>query len=262
MKQTCSKAVLFIAAFFVFVALTSCGIPTILYLDSDDYTFNTGTTTNTEVSISSLVVTTPNYEDYAGVGPAVMFFYTIGEDNADEINSFSSGSTVESAFANKYIPTITQGRPITSNEVVSFTLNGKQRTLYAFRGANEQDFRAQNYMLSSNNDLFAKLTDAKLTYDTSSGVFSLSFDLHSSYSSQLNDSHLYLYRYKGTNLSFSSDYTFEKDDFSAVSNNPVIHIYAAFCISPNYSATSGTSFNNIYWSSLKYLGYIKLNQST
>jgi hypothetical protein len=78
-KQTCSKAVLFIAAFFVFVALTSCGIPTILYLDSDDYTFNTGTTTDTEVSISSLVVTTSNYEDYAGVGPAVMFFYTIGE---------------------------------------------------------------------------------------------------------------------------------------------------------------------------------------
>lgn len=259
MKQTCSKAVLFIAAFFVFVALTSCGIPTtILYLDSDDYTFNKGTTTYTEVSISSLVVTTSNYEDYAGVGPAVMFFYTIGK--SDEINSFASGSTVESAFANKYIPTITQGRRITSNEVVSFTLNGKQRTLYAFRGANGQDFRAQNYMLSSNNDLSAELTDAKLTYDTSSGVFSLSFDSPSSYSSQLNDSHLY--RYKGTNLSFSSDYTFEKDDFSAVSNNPVIHIYAAFCISPNYSATSGTSFKNIYWSSLKYLGYIKLNQST
>lgn len=231
-----------------------------MYLDSDDYTFNTEKTTNTEVSISSLVVTTTsNYEDYAGVGPAVMFFYTIGK--SDEINSFASGSTVESAFANKYIPTITQGRPITSNEVVSFTLNGKQRTLYAFRGADGQDFRAQQYMLASNSGLFAELTDAKLTYDTSSGFFSLSFDSPSSYSSQLNDSHLY--RYKDTNLSFSSDYyTFEKDDFSAVSNNPVIHIYAAFCISPNYSATSGTSFNNIYWSSLKYLGYIKLNQST
>ncbi len=259
MKQTCSKAVLFIAAFFVFLALTSCGIPTILYLDSNDYIFTAGKTTDTKVSISSLVVTTSNYEDYAGVGPAVMFFYTIGIGESYENNSFASGSTVESAFANKYIPTITQGRPITSNEVVSFTLNGKQRTLYAFRGADGQDFRAQEeYMLSSNNGLFAELTDAKLTYDTSSGVFSLS---PSSYSSHLKDSHLY--RYKGTNLSFSSDsYTFEKDDFSAVSNNPVIHIYAAFCISPNYSATSGTSFNNIYWSSLKYLGYIKLNQST
>lgn len=226
-----------------------------MYLDSDDYTFNKGTTTYTEVSISSLVVTTSNYEDYAGVGPAVMFFYTIGEYNADEINSFASGSTVESAFANKYIPTITQGRPITSNEVVSFTLNGKQRTLYAFRGADGQDFRAQQYMLASNSDLFAKLTDAKLTYNTSSGVFSLSFDSSSPYTSQLSDA--YLYRYKD-NLTFHNVTSFT-DDFSAVSSDPIIYIYAAFCISPDYDS-SGTSFNNIFWSPLKYLGYIKLNQ--
>jgi hypothetical protein len=258
-KQTCSKAVLFIAAFFVFVALTSCGIPTILYLDSDDYTFNTGTTTNTEVSISSLVVTTTsNYEDYAGVGPAVMFFYTIGK--SDEINSFASGSTVESAFANKYIPTITQGRPITSNEVVSFTLNGKQRTLYAFRGADGQDFRAQQYMLASNSGLFAELTDAKLTYDddTSSGFFSLSFDSSSSYQLSVGAN---LYRYKDNNLTFHNVTSFT-DDFSAVSSDPIIYIYAAFCISPDYYDSSGTSFNNIFWSPLKYLGYIKLNQST
>jgi hypothetical protein len=256
-KQTCSKAVLFIAAFFVFLALTSCGIPTILYLDSDDYIFTAGKTTDTEVSISSLVVTTSNYEDYAGVGPAVMFFYTIGK--SDEINSFASGSTVKSAFANKYIPTITQGRPITSNEVVSFTLNGKQRTLYAFSGANGQEFRAQQYMLASNAGLFAKLTDAKLTYVKSSGVFSLSFDSSSSY--QLSVGADYLYRYKD-NLTFNV--TSSTDDFSAVSSDsdPIIYIYAAFCISPDYYDSSGTSFNNIFWSPLKYLGYIKLNQST
>jgi hypothetical protein len=142
--------------------------------------------------------------------------------------------------------------------VVSFTLNGKQRTLYAFRGADGQDFRAQQYMLASNSGLFAELTDAKLTYDKSSGFFSLSFD-SSSYTSQLSVG-ANLYRYKDNNLTFHNVTSFT-DDFSAVSSDPIIYIYAAFCISPDYDS-SGTSFNNIFWSSLKYLGYIKLNQST
>jgi len=251
MRRTVKCIVLLMTAFFV-----SCGVPSIFFMDSSDYTF-TQSYESTYVKITSLQITSTAYDDILNqsYGPSVMFFYTIG--TSDDVSNLFSGSYAASAFKTAYYPSY-QGSPVSSNVVCTFnTTNSSsttvKHTLYAFNknGITSYTFGHPTYVL--NADSYSKsLTDALLTYDTTKQCFSLTWTGNYTDSTGVTD----LYRYNGEKFkssSFSSE-----SDYSTVSDaDPYIYIYAAFAISPN----SSSSFNNIFWSPLKCLGYIKLNQT-
>jgi len=253
------QKILIVSVFFVVLSLTGCGIPSILYLSTSDYTFTTAENDTTKsVGISSLVISSEDEEGYLDDcnGPSVMFFYTIG-DSEIESSINASGNIPQTVFATQYVNT-PYGVAISksNNEVLTFSVTEDstttERTLYAFstEGETSQAFTHPHYVLYTDNAV-GSLSSCSLNYDTTNRCFVLS---QTGYTPNATS----LYRYNGEAFK-STDYSAE-DDYKYISDSSdiCVFIYAAFSI----SKTSTSSFSNNFWSSLTYLGYVNVASST
>jgi len=251
MKRTI-KVFLVSAVFFVVLMLAGCGMPNILYLDTNDYTFDATKAGDTSVGISDLVVTSTEFDDVSCYGPSLMFFYTIANGDSDTNNTISQSFAANTAFLNEYFPSYS-GRPLNSTDVVEFTA-GESRQLYAFNKANGKksilEYKHPTYVVTTNS-IGKELKNLTLTYDELGKYF----EIPSSYTGNYSLEGSKLYRYNG--YPFLSSGFSSEDDYEKVTsgNTPYIYVYAAFCISPD---GNDAGFNNIFWSQLIYLGSIKL----
>lgn len=267
MKKAALTLVL-LSAFFV----SSCGMPQ--YILCPEYDFEPSSSYD-EINIGSLELI--ENEDDTSLsslledcdGPSIAFFYVISNSSAKE-----AVDAATSRFASAYRVNGYQGIALSTdnNTVFSFTDNGETQHLYLLSAKGEStqsSFSAPYYVIRLKDGKYAlnadithialektTVTDSNAAADTALKLTFSGSDYE--FNGYPSESELTLYRYNGrpfvagTDISTESSYT--NEDYANISDSAYIHLFAAFCISPN----SSSKFNNIFWSELTYMGSISL----
>ncbi|MDT4761461.1 hypothetical protein [Sphaerochaeta sp. PS] len=269
------KLTLLLLVSVFFCLLVSCGMPTILSLNSWEYVL-----ANTPITpVTNLVQGTFKMDVDPGVtfdllntntkGPSLMFFYTIDDGteadytlNATDLNSFITG------FASTYTKNGYEGIPVTgSKELVTIKSYSQNKDVYLYalsgKGAGATFNASDQYVLYATSDANnAELTSFTLTKtdEPSPGTgFSLELARTSPGSSPpFSVNATKLYDYEGNPfLQTRSDILAKKDssnheyDFTGDSPSTIrIHLFVAFFLEkPN---------TNNFWSRLVYLDAIPI----
>jgi hypothetical protein len=250
------------------LSLTGCGIPSILYLSSSDYSFSALTQTTDTIGISTMSISSNDSKLDVCNGPNIVFFYSLSNNN-DTDDSYYKNYPL-SSFKSQYVVNTYQGLPVSStnnadilSDGFSWTISGttKKNNLYLFSEVNQstQKFNADNYVIyrsSANIESLSNVTLSKAGTDSDISV-KLSYT-SDNYTTTDNVTNLYRYngqpfmaKWKnGTNYTNNLDYSLCSSEADPV----YLYIYAAFCISP----ISGSDFSNRVWSPLICLGYLQL----
>lgn len=261
-------ALVLLSAFFV----SSCGMPQ--YILCPEYSFEPSSSYD-EINIGSLELIEDEDDTSLGGllencdGPSIAFFYVISNSSS----KYAVDAAI-SRFTGIYRINGYQGIALSTdnNTVFSFSDNSETQYLYLLsaKGESKQSsFSAPYYMIrlkDGKNALNANITHIALetTAVTDSNVaankaLKLTFSGSDyEFNGYPSESELTLYRFNGrpfvaaTDVSTESSYT--NEDYANISDKAYIHLFAAFCISPN----SNSEFNNIFWSELTYMGSISL----
>lgn len=263
MKKAALTLVL-LSAFFV----SSCGMPQ--YILCPEYDFDR----SVETTIGSLKLIENEDDTALGSlledcdGPSIAFFYVIS--GSSDLSAVDAAIT---RFGNTYRINGYQGIALSTdhNTVFSFTDNGETQHLYLLsaKGKTEQTFSAPYYMIrlkdgkdALNADIThialekTTVTDSNAAADTALKLTFSGSDYE--FNGYPSESELTLYRYNGrpfvTKANLSTEKAYDNQDYENVDDTAYIHLFAAFCISPN----SSSKFNNIFWSELTYMGSISL----
>ena len=261
-------ALVLLSAFFV----SSCGMPQ--YILCPEYSFEPSSSYD-EINIGSLKLIEDEDDTSLGGllencdGPSIAFFYVISNSSS----KYAVDAAI-SRFTGIYRINGYQGIALSTdnNTVFSFSDNSETQYLYLLsaKGESKQSsFSAPYYMIrlkDGKNALNANITHIALetTAVTDSNVaanraLKLTFSGSDyEFNGYPSESELTLYRFNGrpfvaaNDVSTESSYT--NKDYANISDKAYIHLFAAFCISPN----SNSEFNNIFWSELTYMGSISL----
>ncbi|AEV28288.1 hypothetical protein SpiGrapes_0430 [Sphaerochaeta pleomorpha str. Grapes] len=244
-----------VSVFFCILILAGCGIATIFYItgsvtiddeDSDIFINASFNVYSDEYNNLDLIKT--------GTGPSLMLFYILTDSNdtsfvANIKSNFSSiyknspyGKIVNTSVSNPIVLTYTN------------TVSNKTYDLFAFSDPNRVQFSAPHYIASAddpNNSNFSfSLTrdgDTSLLYEIIPTIISGDFSVQTSEN---------LRRYNGNKFLSDTNEMTDKLDYESISVQDIqdstyyCHVFAAMCVSEG-------SFNNIFWTSLASLGYIK-----
>lgn len=237
-----------VSVFFLVLVLGGCGIATYINIESS---FIKKSDNTSEITIEYTVT---NYSENLslvsiGGGPSLMLCYAV--TNRKDIPSFNS------YFKTKYQRN-NIGIPLSTPNIVSYTSESVEYTLYQFSDSNGTEFKAPGYYALANDPI-----NPQLQFKIGIGV-----DSNSSQNKVINFTQLVgsytlqglpvLRRYDGTPFESTistilsdradyPDYSIEESEGSLF-----LHIFAAASI------TKG-DFNNIYWSDLAHLCYFQIN---
>lgn len=262
-------ALVLLSAFFV----SSCGMPE--YVLCPEYSFEPSSS-YADINIGSLKLIEDEDDTTLSSlledcdGPSIAFFYVISDS--------SDRSAVDAAitrFANTYRINGYQGIALSTdnNTVFSFSDNSETQHLFLLsaKGESKQaSFSAPYYMIRLKDGKYALNADithialetTTVTDSNAAANRALKLTFSGSdyeFNGYPSESELTLYRYNGrpflsaTDIS-TEDSSYSKEDYENVTSNAYVHLFAAFCISPN----SSSKFNNIFWSELTYMGSISL----
>lgn len=271
------KLTLLLLVSVFFCLLVSCGMPTILSLNSWEYVLaNIPITPVTNLVQGTFKmdvdpgVTFDLLEDTNTKGPSLMFFYTIDDGteadytlNATDLNSFTTG------FARNYTKYGYEGIPVTgSRELVAIKSYSQNKDIYLYavsgKGTGATFNAADQYVLYATSDANnAELTSFTLTKtdEISPGTgFSLKLAKTSPGSSpSFSANATELYDYEGNPFLQSlsaieakkADPSNHEYDFTSESPSTIrIHLFVAFFLEkPN---------TNNFWSRLVYLDAIPI----
>jgi hypothetical protein len=243
-----------VSVFFCILILVSCGIATIFYVS---YSFTAGSDTGGSVS-GTFYVSSDEYEnlDYItdGTGPSLMLFYVLSDE------STISQSAIISKFSTTY-KTTPYGKIVstTSDPIV---LSTDDYDLYAFSDTASTSFSAPEYIYTCNDPDENSLEFTLTTEGDSSSLYDIAptQDSSENYTIQATGN---LRRYNGDyflsdtgEMDDEADYSTSVDSSEAkVNGEYYCHVFGAFCVSEG-------EFNNIFWTSLVYLGYLEFSTIT
>jgi len=249
-----NRTILLIASVFLYI-FVSCGIPVIFSIES---ALSAGNDSGTSVS-GRYHVSSDEYNNLdlveMGTGPSLMLFYTITQGTL--VSTLQSQITT--AFNTQYRKNgIGVVVPQQKLPVLSVTYDSTVYNLYPFSDATGPSaFSSPKYLLAANNPHNNELQfSLSRTQFSTTSQYTLDLTLNpvsDPYSSQILDNSLV--RYNGQKFETSStiinsnmlDYSNAMDS----TDDYQCHIFAAMCVAEG-------SFNNTYWTPLKYLGYITL----
>ncbi len=254
--------------------MSSCGIPTALYLSNSENDESSYYEFSSE-KISDLSYTTTlklnirDTEKQVNNTPSICYFYAIYPENSDISESvFSNAITNE--FNDEYYNKYPGKRLNISNDdpyVLNITKNDNNIKLYKF-SYNDEDQLPLAYLATMksfiyNNDYEILLsidydeTNKIITFNESTSSNVLQSNINSSF---VDSSNLKLKRYISKNESFidsnidntDKDYLYVNDiDEINLNSNFKILVFAAISI-------EGTNFSNIFWSELHPVGSLSL----
>nr|WP_319474846.1 hypothetical protein [uncultured Sphaerochaeta sp.] len=226
--------------FIALILLSSCGIATILtfgtgtvFADGDTNGDKVGLRLDVDDSLGTLSLIDP------GSGPSLMLFYTITDSENPQNFKTAFNTTYKRDF---------NGVQITTDAVL--TVN--DITLYRFSDTLGTTFQGPEYIATANVPTSPDF-NCTLTQTAVSGSM-VSMDLVFDVGSYTIHNSPKLHRFNGQ--PFETDIkkvneSFEDYHIDDQSSAMFLHIYGAVNVSKG-------SFNNIYWTELVNLGYIKL----
>ncbi|MEA5028949.1 MAG: hypothetical protein VB056_08700 [Sphaerochaeta associata] len=239
-----------VSVFFLVLMLVGCGIATYINITSSVFAIDkndTLTSITAKYSVS-------NYSEQlsmisTGGGPALMLGYIV--TNRTEVPSFNS--YFKSTYQRNNI-----GLPVSTQEIVTYSSDSLDYSLYQFSDSAETEFRAPGYYAladsPTNPDLQFKLEIGLDPIRPTNKVINFT-NLVGSYSLQGLPE---LRRFNGEsfNTTISSILSDLENypDYAIVGSEGslYLHIFAA-------SSITRGNFSNIYWTNLAHLGYLQLN---
>lgn len=269
------KRILFllVSAFLV----SGCGIPQ--YIMYPEYTFERSSSYG-DANIGTLKLEEKSGDTaLSGLlencdGPSIAFFYVLSSSsNKGDVDGCIS------LFESNYRVNGFRGIPLSTdhNIVFPFTDNGVSHHLFLLsaRGDSIQStFRAPNYVIRLKDNINAlnahiegielatsPVTDSNPKAQTALKLTFSSFDDSYEISQIPGAKETMLYRYNGrpfvSKADLDSESGYSNEDYEHITDKIYIHLFAAFSISPN----SNSDFNNIFWSSLTYMGSLDLDSA-
>lgn len=267
------KRILFllVSAFLV----SGCGIPQ--YIMYPEYTFERSSSYG-DANIGTLKLEEKSGDTaLSGLlencdGPSIAFFYVLSSSsNKGDVDGCIS------LFESNYRVNGFRGIPLSTdhNIVFPFTDNGVSQHLFllsASGDSNQSTFRAPNYVIRLKDNINAlnahidgieldktQVSDSNPKAQTALKLTFTSSDNSYVFSSDSSAPELTLYRYNGrpfvSKADLDSESSYSNEDYEHITDKVYIHLFAAFSISPN----SNSDFNNIFWSSLTYMGSVDLS---
>ncbi|MGH0054397.1 MAG: hypothetical protein ACQ5SW_13485 [Sphaerochaetaceae bacterium] len=236
--------------FIILILLSSCGIPTIFYIDSSI----TQTSSLDDSVAGKYTVHSDEFDNLSwinpGSGPSLMLFYLV-------TNEQGPPSNISSAFYSQYQRNSATVSISSENEVL--TINGY--TLYGFSDSQGTNFTRPYFIASADDPHNPDFTCTIKKNDTISGStkidMTLSFDPTDEYSIHKSST---LRRYNGEKFEIAANNVRnplenypEYHNIDIATIDMYCHIYAAVNVSEG-------SFDNNYWTDLEYLGNIQLNE--
>jgi len=248
------------------VFFVSCGMPTIFNLSTSEYSYQSIANASSDSISGSFEITTADPDTIATIedsetnGPSLMFFYTIsGSDLSLNYSINAIKGALVTAFSSKVKKEPFGVNDPIYNELVFTTIDGITVALYEFRGINNQKFGFPNQILTGNSSTTVpKLNSFTLqakptTADPSRYYIQLKVDTDTPLGS-FTPTPVDLYDFEGAPfLTDSDDFPVGQSEYSYLpdaASEIYLNIFSAFSITGD--------FTNIFWSTLNYIGQIKL----
>lgn len=232
-----------VSVFFIVMVLVGCGIMTVFTVT---YAYNSGTS-----NISGEFIFTDSADNRLSwitpsTGPSLLLCYLVTTESA-------APSIVATKFDSEFKRNIADGRMIPNDfKILTVTSGSSEYSLYKFSDSSYTNFGSPHFLASASNpsnpDLEFSLSlnsDNSLQFSIDSG----SYTLHASEP---------LTRFTGSPFQIVTSeivsYPTQYPDYVVQNTGGTLylHIYAAINVSEG-------EFNNIFWTNLRHVGYIQLN---
>ena len=254
MKKRCHIiiTIIILASFFI-----SCGIPNYFYLDDNDYTFTSENDDDKTEINATLEISDDEQLEQLDNGISMVYFYYLSTEAS---NTTSFISKFETEFrGSSGIGIIGGPSDLADDAVISYSSDDESYDLYAL------NFKEEQLVSPDYHDLIELQIDKtiyadfnfNMKEDSESYIVNYQRDTDEDEEFDTEDFQLDLYRFNRDNFLKSTSSLDDSDsDYSQFSGNQpgtyYIHIFASF------TAQEG-NFKNRWWSSLEYLGALKIN---
>jgi len=279
----CSRKCSSVASVFIFlcgllVVLAGCGIPSWFYVydtSGTDYLWTISSNSDEDTLTVSLEFTSSAETSLAKIddsspAPSLMFFYII--DDSDSIVDYSSDIISQFSTTYKRKGSGSSLRHASDGSVLTYSTGSVDYKLFPFM---YQDIGEDSAIATAPDYLLNKL-DAGQTKEALKGTLALdqynigdetrAIYLYTGNSADDEEPLSKLPRFNGEDFLYAvsqvtspSTTPADYDRITSSSDELYVHVFVAFNVTPSQS---GDSFNNIFWSSLKYAGRIKLTPSS
>ena len=237
-----------VSVFFIVLVLVGCGIMTVFTVT---YAYNSGSIANsgkftfTDLD-NRLSWITPS------TGPSLLLSYIVTTE-------FEPPSGITTKFNSEFKRSIADGRMIPSDsQILSVASGSNIYSLYKFSDSTINSFDSPHFMATANNPLIPNIEFSFSLNSDNTLQFSIDLGSYSVHSSgpltRFNGQPFETDPSKIINSAYINSSYINYPDYVVPSTGGTLylHIYAAI-------NTSEGDFNNIFWTSLHYVGYIQLN---